>query len=132
MSDRYGQTRIGKIKAAYDDLRAAVRSHNVEGSEAALDRYEQWGDYVFAPPDERADLYTAAIARAERAEAERDALARALISAEALEKAVLAEAGAREMALIRGGTVELHEWSHARTKMHDLAHAFRAAVEGKG
>jgi hypothetical protein len=78
MSDRYGQTRIGKIKAAYDDLRAAVRSHNAEAAEAALDRYEQWADYVFAPPNERGAQLAAAIARAERAEAERDALAAAL------------------------------------------------------
>lgn len=44
---RYGKVRIVTIKAAYDDLRAAVRSHDAEAAEAALDRYEQWADYAF-------------------------------------------------------------------------------------
>lgn len=47
MSERYGKTRVAKIKAAYDDLREAVRAHDTEAAEAALDRYEQWADYVF-------------------------------------------------------------------------------------
>lgn len=45
--DRYGKTRVSKIKAAYDDLRAAIRRGDIEAAEAALDRYEQWADYVF-------------------------------------------------------------------------------------
>ena len=63
MSDRYGKTRVAKIKAAYDDLREAVRAHDTEAAEAALDRYEQWADYVFyrsKAQDER-DLAIAAL-----------------------------------------------------------------------
>lgn len=52
-AERYGNTKIGKIKAAYDDLRSAVRAGDNEGAQSALDRYEQWADFAFAP---RADL----------------------------------------------------------------------------
>lgn len=45
--ERYGKTRVTKIKAAYDALRSAVRSGDFDAAEAALDRYEQWADYVF-------------------------------------------------------------------------------------
>jgi hypothetical protein len=44
---RYGNVRITKIKAAYDDLRRTVRFGDMEAAEAALDRYEQWADYAF-------------------------------------------------------------------------------------
>ena len=69
MSDRYGKTRVAKIKAAYNDLREAVRAHDTEAAEAALDRYEPWADYVFEPA---------------KAEAERDALRAAINRAGAL------------------------------------------------
>ena len=48
--NRYGRLRVSKIMAAYNDLRTAVRSGDMEAAEKALDRYEQWADYVF---DER-------------------------------------------------------------------------------
>jgi hypothetical protein len=48
--NRYGKTRIGKIKAAYDDLRAAIRAGDMDAANAALDRYEQWADFAFSPP----------------------------------------------------------------------------------
>ena len=47
--ERYGRTRVAKIKSAYDDLRTAVRSGDLDAANAALDRYEQWADYVFSP-----------------------------------------------------------------------------------
>lgn len=50
MTDRYGNTRVAKIKAAYNDLRAAIRSGDIEAAERALDRYEPWADYVFGAP----------------------------------------------------------------------------------
>lgn len=55
MSDpsRYGQTRVAKIKAAYDDLRQAIRAGDMDAANAALDRYEPWADYVFTPKVER-------------------------------------------------------------------------------
>lgn len=45
---RYGRTRVAKIRAAYNDLRAAVQAGDIERAQEALDRYEQWADYVFA------------------------------------------------------------------------------------
>lgn len=45
--ERYGQTRVGKIRAAFNDLRSAIRSGDTEAAEKALDRYEPWADYVF-------------------------------------------------------------------------------------
>ncbi len=48
MTERYGQTKVSKIRAAYNDLRDAVRAGRFEEAEAALDRYEPWADYVFS------------------------------------------------------------------------------------
>jgi len=45
--ERYGQTRVAKIRAAYNDLRVAIRSGDMAAAEKALDRYESWADYVF-------------------------------------------------------------------------------------
>ena len=68
---RYGNTKIAKIKAAYDDLRAAVRAGDNEAAQAAFDRYEQWADFAFAP---RTDLSQASVAAAlEAAAKEHDA-----------------------------------------------------------
>lgn len=50
MSERYGNLRVSKIRAAYSDLRRAIRSGDLDAAEKALDRYEQWADYIF---DER-------------------------------------------------------------------------------
>lgn len=50
MTERYGQTRVSKIRAAYNDLRRAIRAGDIEAAEQALDRYEPWADYIF---DER-------------------------------------------------------------------------------
>lgn len=47
MTERYGQAKVSKIRAAYNDLRDAVRAGRFEEAEAALDRYEPWADYVF-------------------------------------------------------------------------------------
>ncbi len=47
MTERYGQTKVSKIRAAFNDLRDAVRAGRFEEAEAALDRYEPWADYVF-------------------------------------------------------------------------------------
>lgn len=47
MTDRYGRVRVTKIYAAFNALRAAVRSGDFEAANAALDRYEPWADYVF-------------------------------------------------------------------------------------
>lgn len=70
-ADRYGNTKIAKIKAAYDDLRAAVRAGDNEAAQAALDRYEQWADFAFAP---HTDLSQASVAAAlEAAAKEHDA-----------------------------------------------------------
>lgn len=49
-SDRYGSVRITKIKAAYDELRAACRDEGTPRIQEALDRYEQWADFAFARP----------------------------------------------------------------------------------
>ena len=56
MQERYGRTRIAKIKSAYDDLMAAVRSGDFEKAEAALDRYEPWADFAFARPAPEAEV----------------------------------------------------------------------------
>lgn len=50
MSERYGKTRVSKIRDAYNKLRAAIRAGDIEAAEVALDRYEPWADYIF---DER-------------------------------------------------------------------------------
>ena len=46
----YGTTPITDIRAAFNDLRKAVRAGEIEKAEEALDRYEPWADYIF---DER-------------------------------------------------------------------------------
>lgn len=43
---RYGRTRVAKIRAAYNDLRAAVQAGDIERAQEALDSYEPWADYV--------------------------------------------------------------------------------------
>lgn len=48
-AERYGQTRVAKIRAAFNDLRSAVRSGDIVAANDAMDRYEQWADYVLAP-----------------------------------------------------------------------------------
>lgn len=45
-TSRYGRTRVAKIRAAYNDLRAAVQAGDIERAQEALDRYEPWADYV--------------------------------------------------------------------------------------
>ena len=47
MGERYGRVRVTKIKAAYDELRAACREEGTERIQAAIDRYEPWADYAF-------------------------------------------------------------------------------------
>lgn len=49
----YGKTRIVKIRAAYNDLRSAVQRGDMEAAQEALDRYEQWSDYIFTAMRER-------------------------------------------------------------------------------
>ena len=48
--EKYGRLNVRKIRAAYNDLRAAIRSGDIVAANEALDRYEQWADFVF---DER-------------------------------------------------------------------------------
>lgn len=50
MTARYGRVKVSKIRQAYNDLRAAIRSGDIVAANEALDRYEQWADFVF---DER-------------------------------------------------------------------------------
>lgn len=50
MTERYGKLRVAKIRSAYNELRAAIRAGDLERAEVALDRYEQWADFIF---DER-------------------------------------------------------------------------------
>lgn len=50
MTERYGKLRVAKIRSAYNELREAIRAGDLERAEVALDRYEQWADYIF---DER-------------------------------------------------------------------------------
>ena len=45
--ERYGNTRVSKIRTAYNDLRSAVRSGDLVAAQGAFDRYEPWADYVF-------------------------------------------------------------------------------------
>ncbi len=45
-ADRYGATRVSKIRAAYNDLRAAIAIGDLDAAQTAFDRYEQWSDYV--------------------------------------------------------------------------------------
>lgn len=44
--ERYGRTKVSKIMAAYNDLRAAVRSGDIIAANTALDRYEQWAGFA--------------------------------------------------------------------------------------
>lgn len=50
MTERYGRLKVSTIRAAYNDLRDAIRRGDIEAADEALDRYEQWADFVF---DER-------------------------------------------------------------------------------
>ena len=45
--EKYGQLNVAKIRMAYNDLRDAVRDGDFELAQDALDRYEQWAEYVF-------------------------------------------------------------------------------------
>lgn len=56
MTERYGRTKVSKIRAAYNDLRDAVRAGRFEEAEAALDRYEPWADYVFSKMQNHEEL----------------------------------------------------------------------------
>lgn len=47
---RYGTLRVSKIRECFNALRDCVRRWDFEGAESALDRYEQWADYLL---DER-------------------------------------------------------------------------------
>lgn len=46
-ADRYGRVRVTKIRAAYNNLRSAIRGGDIVAANEALDRYEQWADFVF-------------------------------------------------------------------------------------
>lgn len=48
MAERYGKARVSKIRAAYNDLRAAIRAGDMDAAEKALNRYEPWADYLFS------------------------------------------------------------------------------------
>lgn len=72
--ERYGRTRVAKIKAAYDDLRATVAAGDMEAAQTAMDRYEQWADFAFAPVDDRIALGFRAGIEAAASEAQRLAL----------------------------------------------------------
>lgn len=52
--EKYGNTRVAKIRATFNWLRQAIRSGDIEEAEAALDRYEQWADFILSK-DEQAD-----------------------------------------------------------------------------
>jgi hypothetical protein len=45
--ERYGNTRVSKVRGAYNDPRSAVRSGDLVAAQGAFDRYEPWADYVF-------------------------------------------------------------------------------------
>ena len=45
--ERYGRVKVSKIRAAYHDLRTAIRGGDIVAANEALDRYEQWADFVF-------------------------------------------------------------------------------------
>jgi hypothetical protein len=42
--------RVSKIRNAYNEMRRAIRAGDLPAAERALDRYEQWADFIF---DER-------------------------------------------------------------------------------
>jgi len=48
MVERYGNVRVSKVRAAYKELRDAVRKGDLDSADKALDRYEPWADYVFS------------------------------------------------------------------------------------
>lgn len=45
-SDRYGNVKVIKIVAAFNELRDACRSEGTPRIQEAIDRYEPWADYV--------------------------------------------------------------------------------------
>jgi hypothetical protein len=49
MPETYGRTKIGKLRAAVNALRDAIRSGDIEAIEAAWDRCEPWVDRIFKP-----------------------------------------------------------------------------------
>ncbi len=51
--ERYGRTRVSKIRAAYNELRRAIRAGDLDAAESALNRYEQWADYIFTKPNDK-------------------------------------------------------------------------------
>ena len=44
--ERYGQTRVSKIRAAYNDLRSAIYAGDMDAALEAFRRYESWSDYI--------------------------------------------------------------------------------------
>lgn len=48
--ERYGDVRITKIRAAFNELRAACRDEGTPRIQEALDRYEPWADFDAARP----------------------------------------------------------------------------------
>ena len=46
MTDRYGNVKVIKIVAAFNELRDACRSEGTPRIQDAIDRYEPWADYV--------------------------------------------------------------------------------------
>lgn len=50
MTARYGNTRVSKIKAAINELQAAIRVGDFERAEAALDRLMPWINFLFSNP----------------------------------------------------------------------------------
>ena len=53
---RYGQVKITKIRAAYNELRDAIASGDLERAQEAFDRYEQWSDYVMVAVKKPVDV----------------------------------------------------------------------------
>lgn len=48
--ERYGNVKLETIKGDFDRLRTAVRAHDTEASEIALDRFERWVDLFYSLP----------------------------------------------------------------------------------
>lgn len=46
-TERYGRTKVSKIRKAYNDLRVAIASGDLDKIQEAFDRYEQWSDYIY-------------------------------------------------------------------------------------
>ena len=63
MSERYGRTKVSKIRQAYNDLRSAIASGDMEKAQEAFDRYEQWSDYIYG--EAKIDTSTEAVERRE-------------------------------------------------------------------